>query len=335
MLAGVLGVLKIIGIVLLVILAVLIVLLLLILFVPVRYKADLYIPETEFDKGFDMEKIQLSARFSWLLHIISGGIDFPENKEFYAKVFGIKVFPKKQKPEKEKADNKNEQDEKIDTEENRTGVIEMSDMQELEGNQQEETAETSGDVQTGETDEAEVTSEEASEGASESAEEEPEEEEKALIEIIQGIIEKIENILKTPQDVFEKIEYTISRVCGKIKMIKTTLESDIFKRAYAQVKGRLIKIIKMILPDKYKAEILYGLGDPATTAEVMAAFGIIYPLTMDNVTVQPDFERQVVMVRAKVKGHVTVFTILYSVIICYLKKDVMKVIRRFKKIIST
>ena len=333
MLAGVLGVLKIIGIVLLVILAVLIVLLLLILFVPVRYKADLYIPETEFDKGFDVEKIQLSARFSWLLHIFSGGIDFPENKEFYAKVFGIKVFPKKQKPEKEKADKKNEQEEKTDTDENESGVIEMSDMQELENNLQEETTETSDDAQSGETDEAEGISLEES---SENVEEEPEEEEeKALIEIIQDIIDKIENILKTPQDVFEKIEYTISRVCGKIIMIKTTLESDIFKRAYAQVKGRLIKIIKMILPDKYKAEILYGLGDPATTAEVMAAFGILYPLTMDNITVQPDFERQVVMVRAKVKGHVTVFTILYSVLICYLKKDVMKVIRRFKKIIST
>ncbi|WP_026516036.1 DUF2953 domain-containing protein [Butyrivibrio sp. MC2021] len=327
MLAGVLGVLKIIGIVLLVILAVLLLLLALILFVPVRYKANLYIPETEFDKGFDTEKIQFSARYSWLFHIISGGIDFPDNKEFYAKVFGIKVFPRKQNPEKENADKKSEESAEEEntenTEKEESGVIEMSDMQELENNQPAEEA-PQDDTSSQEND------------TSDSMEVEEEEEEgKALIEIIQDIIEKIENILKTPQDVFEKTQYTISRVCGKIKMIKTTLESEIFKRAYAQVKGRLIKVIKMILPDKYKAEILYGLGDPATTAEVMAAFGIIYPLTMDNVIVEPDFERQVVMVRARVKGHVTVFTILYSVLICYLKKDVMKVIRRFKKILST
>ena len=329
MLAGVLGVLKIIGIVLLVILAVILVLLLLVLFVPVRYKADLNIPETEFDKGFDVEKIEFSARFSWLLHVISGGIDFPEDKQFFVKLFGIKIFPPKQKPKKDKADKdikKEDSEEKTEEKKEESGVVEMSDMQELENNAQEE-ASSEENQSTQVTAEAEVATED-------SEEEEPEKEDKALIEIIQDIIEKIENILKTPQNVFEKIQYTISRVCGKIKMIKTTLENDIFKRAYELVKGKLIKVIKMILPDKYKAEILIGLGDPATTAEVMAAYGIIYPITMDNVILEPDFERQVVMVKARVKGHITIFTLLYSLAVCYFNKDVKKVIRRFKKIME-
>lgn len=329
MLAGVLGVLKIIGIALLVILAVILVLLLLVLFVPVRYKADLNIPETEFDKGFDVEKIEFSARFSWLLHVISGGIDFPEDKQFFVKLFGIKIFPPKQKPKKDKADKdskKEDSEEKTEEKKEESGVVEMSDMQELENNAQEE-ASSEENQSTQVTAEAEVATED-------SEEEEPEKEDKALIEIIQDIIEKIENILKTPQNVFEKIQYTISRVCGKIKMIKTTLENDIFKRAYELVKGKLIKVIKMILPDKYKAEILIGLGDPATTAEVMAAYGIIYPITMDNVILEPDFERQVVMVKARVKGHITIFTLLYSLAVCYFNKDVKKVIRRFKKIME-
>jgi molecular chaperone GrpE (heat shock protein) len=329
MLAGVLGVLKIIGIVLLVILAVILVLLLLVLFVPVRYKADLNIPETEFDKGFDVDKMEFSARFSWLLHVISVGIDFPEDKQFFVKLFGIKIFPPKQKPKKDKADKdskKEDSEEKTEEKKEESGVVEMSDMQELENNVQEE-ASSEENQSTQVTAEAEVATED-------SEEEEPEKEDKALIEIIQDIIEKIENILKTPQNVFEKIQYTISRVCGKIKMIKTTLENDIFKRAYELVKGKLIKVIKMILPDKYKAEILIGLGDPATTAEVMAAYGIIYPITMDNVILEPDFERQVVMVKARVKGHITIFTLLYSLAVCYFNKDVKKVIRRFKKIME-
>ena len=329
MLAGVLGVLKIIGIVLLVILAVILVLLLLVLFVPVRYKADLNIPETEFDKGFDVEKIEFSARFSWLLHVISGGIDFPEDKQFFVKLFGIKIFPPKQKPKKDKADKdskKEDSEEKTEEKKEESGVVEMSDMQELENNAQEEASSE-------ENQSTQVTAEEVV-ATEDSEEEKPEKEDKALIEIIQDIIEKIENILKTPQNVFEKIQYTISRVCGKIKMIKTTLENDIFKRAYELVKGKLIKVIKMILPDKYKAEILIGLGDPATTAEVMAAYGIIYPITMDNVILEPDFERQVVMVKARVKGHITIFTLLYSLAVCYFNKDVKKVIRRFKKIME-
>ena len=98
MLAGFLTVLKIIGIVLLWILLIVLFLILLVLFVPVRYKADVDIPETELDNGFDVEKIQIKAGFSWLLHLLTGGIDYPASKEFTVKVFGIKVFPRKAGP---------------------------------------------------------------------------------------------------------------------------------------------------------------------------------------------------------------------------------------------
>ena len=329
MLAGVLGVLKVIGIVLLVILAVLLVLILLVLFVPVRYKADLYIPETEFDKGFDVGKIDFSARFTWLLHIISGGIDFPEDKQFFVKVFGIKVFPKKDKKKAEKADNNSET-----MESDNDAAVSTED---ADNTQQEETGSQNNDEpepadsDTG----ADSQPDEYSDEYSDEFSDEDEGKDRALIEIIQDVFDKIENILKTPQNVFEKIQYTISRVCGKIKMIKTTLESDIFKRAYKLVKGKLIRLLKMILPDKYKAEILLGLGDPATTAELMGAYGVLYPITLDRVVLEPDFEHKVVKVRAHVKGHITLFVVLYCVLVCYFNKDVKKVIRRFKKIFNT
>ena len=82
MLTGLLTVLKIIGIALLVILALVLLILILVLFVPIRYKLDGTIPETDLEQGFDLEKIIGSASFSWLLHFISGGIQYPENKEF-------------------------------------------------------------------------------------------------------------------------------------------------------------------------------------------------------------------------------------------------------------
>ena len=104
MLAGVLTALKIIGITLLVILIVVLVLLLLILFVPIRYRLDATVPETELEDGFDTKEIKANARFSWLLHIISGGISYPEQMEFTVKLFGIKLAPKKEKEDKEKTD---------------------------------------------------------------------------------------------------------------------------------------------------------------------------------------------------------------------------------------
>ena len=341
MLAGFLTVLKIIGIVLLVILAVLLAILLLVLFVPIRYKADALVPETEFDQGFDVEKIHLSAGFSWLLHFVSGKIEYPENKQFVLKILGITVFPRKKKDEDaenssedsgsdanasedKKKDKKKDKKSDKDSDSNVEGYVEMSDMEGASGSSEKE--ESSVDEEAPQSDENVSNSTDNSENK---------DEDKALIEILTDFFEKVQSILKTPQNVLEKIQYTISRVCDKIKMIKTTLESDIFKRAFDLVKKKLLRIIKMILPDKLRADILFGIGDPADTAEIVALYSALYPVLYDKVTLRPDFDRKVVMADAHVKGHITVFTILYSVLVCYFNKDVKKVIKRIKKIIDS
>ena len=310
MLAGFLTVLKIIGIVLLWILLIVLFLILLVLFVPVRYKADVDIPETELDNGFDVEKIQIKAGFSWLLHLLTGGIDYPASKEFTVKVFGIRVFPRKNKEED------NDFDGNIDKKSNEN-VDNYADKEEAHSSDN-----NFDDL-----------SEESSSNFTENSENETED--KALIEIITDIFEKIENILKTPQTVLEKIQYTISRVCGKIGMIKNTLENDIFKRAFSLVKRKLIRILKMILPDRIRADILFGTGDPADTAEVLAAYSALYPMLYKKVSYEPDFDRKVLKGDIHVKGHITLFTILYCVLVCYFNKDVKKTIKRFKKIFAS
>lgn len=369
MLAGVLTVLKIFGIALLCILGLLIFLLLLVLFVPVRYRLDGNIPRMNPDEGFDVEKINVNASFSWLLHIISGGISYPENKEFQIRVFGIKVYPFKEK--------KNKSDKKSDDKKTSSGVIEMSNMGE-----QTEKPETGKDADNAskETDESsnvestvtvnteidlniENLGEENFEkqeavsdnsGVEETTEKKSDDEnptdkglgaekktdgeksdDKSFLDVLWNIIDNVSNILKTPQNVFEKIQYTTSRVCGKISMIKTTIENDIFKRAFDLVKSKLIKIIRMILPDKCDVRLNLGTGDPAQTAEMIGIFGALYPFFYNKVCFEPDFDEKVIELDAHLKGHITAFTIVYSAAVCFFNKDVKKVIRRFKKILKS
>ena len=321
LLTGVLTVLKIIGIVLLVILAVILLILLLVLFAPIFYRIDANVPETELDSGFDMEKVYARISFSWLLFVIRGGLEFPKNKEFTLRVFGIKVLPKKEKPEKEKPKKENKGEDKDEYK----GEIEEK-TEKKEENKVDEKSET------------EETSSESSDVASEPETDTPVSdvaEPRSFLDVLWNIIDKIDNILKTPLNVFEKIQYTISRVCDKIDMIKSTLENDIFKRAFELVKKKLIRIIKMILPDKCDVSIMFGSGDPAQTAEIMAGYGALYPIFYNKIRFQPDFERKVVMADAHIKGHITVFTIVYSAAVCYFNKDVKKTIRRFKKIMNS
>ena len=312
MLLGILNVLKVIGIILLVVLGIIIMVLLLVLFVPLRYRLDFNVPETDLDQGVDIDKIYLSARFSWLLHAVRGGIEFPENKEFYLKVLWISILPSKKKAEKD-INDKNIAADKLD-----------------------EKTSSDGDQSDSPKDSALENTENASDNFEEDAvSEDYPDEDKNLIEIFSDILDKIENILKTPQNVFEKIQYTISRVCDKIGMIKRTIDNDIFKRAFQLVKAKMIRIIKMILPDKCDVDILFGTGDPADTASVMAAYGALYPILYNKVRYRPDFERKVVFAEGHLKGHITSFTIIYCVLRCYFDKDVKKVIRRFKKIMKS
>ena len=247
-----LSVLKIIGIVLLVLLAVVVLLLLLVLFVPVRYKVDATVPRTNLDDGFDVNTITAKASFSWLLHILSGGINFPKDKQFTVRVFGIKVFPgkkknddkgkkAKEKPEDintneqsgeetlEKPKEKSEEKPKEKSEEKPTsGVIEMSDMGEDKPGIISENSD--GDLEK---------SEEAIEGDKTSADikTEVEDENKTFIDVLWNIIDFVMKVIETPQNVFFKIQYTISRVCGKIDMIKTTLKM-IFLRGHLSLLRR-------------------------------------------------------------------------------------------------
>lgn len=330
MLAGVLTVLKIIGIVLLWILAIILAILLLVLFVPIRYRIDGLIPETEFDQGFDVEKIKGSAKITWLFHFVSAVIAYPENKEFTLRILGIKILPKSEKKDKEKKKDKKEKSgKKKKDKKDKEDKVDV-----LESSVNEEIAEDNSEGVSENIDENNSSDKENS-SESDNSNIGSDEKDKAFIEVFYDFLDKVEKVLKTPQDVLQNIQYTISRVCGKIGMIKTTLENDIFKRAFELVKRKLLRLLKMILPDKTKVDLEIGLGDPADTAELMALYGALYPWIFKGVSFEPDFDRKVIYADAHFKGHITVFTVLYCLCVCYFNKDVKKVIRRFKKILNS
>ena len=130
-----LSILKIIGIALLVILLVILALLLIILFVPLRYRAKAVIGRIDLDelselsdegsgddtdhgleeaapndpKNYVLDKIDCNVSFSWLLHLVRGGIGYPENTSFWLKVLFFKILPKSE----EKKQRKEEKTKKV------------------------------------------------------------------------------------------------------------------------------------------------------------------------------------------------------------------------------
>ena len=129
-----LSILKIIGIALLVILLVILALLLIILFVPLKYRAKAVIGRIDLDKlselsdegsgddtdhgleeaapndpkSYVLDKIDCKASFSWLLHIVRGGIGYPENTSFWLKVLFFKILPKSEEKKQRKEEKKSQ-----------------------------------------------------------------------------------------------------------------------------------------------------------------------------------------------------------------------------------
>lgn len=111
-----LTILKVIGIILLVLTAII----LLILFVPVRYRANAAVndpePHEDFDPDFYKDRIQASAKVTWLFHLVTVTLLYPDREILAVRVAGIKVYSglpsgKKKKPKKEKEKKPQEESE--------------------------------------------------------------------------------------------------------------------------------------------------------------------------------------------------------------------------------
>ncbi len=293
-----LNILKIIGMILLCILGLILLLALLVLFVPIRYRLKAA------RRVQDDEPIRVDVKVTWLLHLISASFRYPEAAYLKVKVLGISVFSTEKKEEDkakpEKMQNTQDQAEpgqeesKIETK-SETIIQKESDDVEFEKELEEKLQE--------------------------------EEEIPTLIKFFQKLLQKLKNI-----------KYTILQICDKIKHIVrnvryylAVIRSNCFQRAFLLCKEEVFSLIKSVLPRKIKGNFLVGMGDPASTAQVLAIHGMLYPFIGNHITITPDFENTIVEGDLFVKGRITVFKVLKTAIKVYFNRDVRKVLRLLKR----
>ena len=109
------------------------------------------------------------------------------------------------------------------------------------------------------------------------------------------------------------------------------MEGEPFKRALSLCKGELLSIAKSLKPDQFEAQLVVGLDDPASTGEVLAVCGMLYPLLGGHVDVAGDFENKRLEGRVFIKGKLRFFTFLRVALKIYFNRDIKKLIRLFKE----
>lgn len=426
-----LSILKIIGITLLVILLVILALLLIILFVPLRYRAKAVIGRIDLDKlselsdkgsvddtdhgleeaasndpkSYVLDKIDCKASFSWLLHIVRGGIGYPENTSFWLKVLFFKILPKSEEKKQRKEEKKRRKEEKKSqaklekamdnagsyeevsdqsskdagnqeslndqnksnnkkSSENKTSDIsasniEASDKKDVSGdldtsdysdevndqNGSEDHADKDSKEHAGslESDDGNVHKDDSENDAAEDDNDSEESEDKEDIDIFTlfDFIEKMADLfakaldfLEKPGETVEKAFYTISRAYDKMDLIKDLLDSPTFERAFLRAKKDLYLVLRHIMPGKIDADILLGIGDPASMGKLLAGVSVVNTFNDYDIWLEPDFENKVVEASVNIKGRIALWRLLLSAARVYFNKDIRKVRKRFDRIMK-
>ncbi|MCR5674712.1 MAG: DUF2953 domain-containing protein [Lachnospiraceae bacterium] len=367
-LAVILTVLKILGIVLLCVLGLVLVIALIVLFCPVRYEihADIREPGQP-DPGIG-ERTEATARVSWLFRLIRATFmwPFPEDGPLSVYIAFFRLFPRKSGEKKEKhakrrgrdgetendADGEGTGDEGFssgEAAEKKEEIPGREDPAGQEGIRDRETAaeddRTDGTEGRAETDnrlgEAEDSEDQGTEGnegplGSEDAAEanagSPGKRKRPLRERIGDLRQKLTDASEKPQIAAKKIYYTISCTCDKIKKICVTVESETFARAKQVLLKEVMRVLRHSVPRKCRVDLVYGAADPASTGNVMAAVGMLYPVLGDRVRVVPVFDGETLYGTAHVRGRLVPAVFAFSFLRCYFNRDVRRIVKRAKRI---
>ena len=120
---------------------------------------------------------------------------------------------------------------------------------------------------------------------------------------------------------YNKIIYTIRKLCDKIKEIWNTIQyyKDILDDKQTRLfmersKKRIFKLLKAITPRHLQGQLQIGTGSPDTTGYLMAIYGMLVPYLDKQFTIQPDFETAVCVGKITAKGRIFLWTALIVVI---------------------
>ena len=365
MLHIILLILKIIGIILLCILGVLLLAIVCVLFVPVRYQI-----EVNREEGEGKPPFTACAKVTWLLHLVNILVRYPADVIVRVRltIFTLFRIPKKEKeggkkakePEKEAETEKKAEKQPPDgqadsgrsqvqeeTAESRTQPETITDTAITQQSVAESSPEDNYEAfdssftgmesptDSGQTPERSGAQEEEPAGQEQDA---GTTEKFSLPGKIRGIIDKIKQIVEKIKSLFENIQYTIRKICDKIKSTldnieyyREVFESEPFQQSWQLCYGELKSVFKSLKPDKFEADFIVGMDDPATTGQILAIYGILYPLVGQNIQVVGDFERTHVEGYLYMCGRIRAFTFLKVAIRIYFNKDIRKLMKLLKK----
>ena len=303
-------ILSILGIVLLILLGVAVVVVLLVLFFPIFYKIS---------GKKNTEELLVSARAAWLFGLLRLSYDYPEPGKLVIKLLFYTLYDSSvEKPEK--ADDAPAEEDKPSASAGTSSEEPSQAAPEAAMPVGTESSQPSRGTDSGKEEQALMPAESETTG------------------------QKDRTFAKTTNRLygfFEKIRYTVRRICDKIKNILQNIAfykelwNDPDTQGLLKHAGkRLGHILKKLRPRKLTVTAVIGTGSPDTTGYLYGIYGMVLPKLKKGICITPDFEQAVLEGDFKASGHFTAACVLFHSLRLLMDRRLQELrdkIREYKK----
>ena len=304
----ILMILRIVGIALLVILGLLLAVVLAVLFVPVRYRAD----------GSFHEELTASARVTWFFHLLSARIIFEKELNVKAFICGIQIYPRAARIKKQSCPQGHSGSE--GQEDTRAGMT----------GKRPENGETVKPAEAVKFTEP-VTPLEPAGDSKEKADAFEEADRETFgaegrtkqKEFSAGnMTERLKRLVQKLQDSLRDIRSTLRGLYERLSYYKSIWDREETQRAFRLASAQLSKTMRHVLPRRTDVYAVIGTGDPASTGQILAAQGMLYPWLGDKVHIVPDFEEEHFEGEFHLRGHIRAGVLGFYVLRLMFDRDV-------------
>ncbi len=107
-----------------------------------------------------------------------------------------------------------------------------------------------------------------------------------------------------------------------------------FRKAKKDVLVYVRRLLKIILPYRFRGRLRFGAEDPSVTGQVFGILAMLYPVYGDRITVIPEFTEKCLEAEGKGKGRIFVISIVILAIRIICNKNLIKTAKKAKNIME-
>ena len=154
-----------------------------------------------------------------------------------------------------------------------------------------------------------------------------------LLNLASRLLQTAFRLLELPFRLLEKLEQKIQagrRLKRKWESVKKFFRSKLFREALLHAKKEVLYFLKKAAPKKVTGTVRFGFNDPALTGETLGILGMIYGKLPKDLSIQPDFEQEILQGDVRMKGSFQAVTAAGIALRLFRDQNLRKTIRHFK-----